>query len=97
MEIRSTDICEKTTVAIKISFIERNDKVLQCLGEKCYYYYKSDNFEMCDLVIDSVIIDDNCIGYEQIQKEMEETMRDMAYASRKYEKLQRLQARIKAE
>ena len=65
-----------------------------CSKDKCHYYYKCDDFEMCDLVINSVITDDSCIGYEQIQKEMDLTIRDIIYASRKYEKLQRLQARI---
>lgn len=65
-----------------------------CLKDKCHYYYKCDDFEMCDLVIDNVITDDSCIGYEQIQKEMDSAIRDITYASRKYEKLQRLQARI---
>lgn len=64
------------------------------MKDKCHYYYRSDEFEMCDLVIDNVITDDSCIGYEQIQKEMDSAIRDITYASRKYEKLQRLQARI---
>lgn len=72
-------------------------KTLKCLKDKCHYYIKNDSFAICDLVIDDVIEDDVCIGYKQIQKEMDSAFLDMAYASRKYEKLQRLQARIKAE
>lgn len=68
-----------------------------CLKEKCHYYVKCDDLEMCDLVVDDVLSGDKCIGCERIQKEMDDVMRDIKSAFRKYEKLQRLKARIKVE
>ena len=76
------------------NFIKGVLKVLLCLKDKCYYYVKSDDLELCDLVLDEALSGDSCIGYEQIEKEMDSVMRDIEYASKRYRKLQKLKARI---
>lgn len=67
---------------------------MKCLKNKCHYFIEGDGLMFCDLVINDTLDGNKCIGYEQIEKEMDDVMRDMEYAIRRYKKLQKLKARI---
>lgn len=67
------------------------DVELKCVKEECRYYLKSDDISICDLVVDGFCTTDECIGYDQLQKEIEDTMHEITYWTTRRDKLIKLE------
>lgn len=70
---------------------------MKCVGNKCRYFLLGDRDvgNICSLVVDEFCMpDDECIGYTQLQEEIDRAAKEVTYWTAKFEKLERLKGRI---